>query len=430
MPKPFTFLNWARIEQCTPKQFVLPTNENELKEFVTTAKKVRVVGSGHSWNDICLTDDTLISLDAMNRVLRLDKENQTVTVQPGIKLWQLNEYLQQHGFALRNLGSISEQSVAGAISTGTHGSGVDFQILGSQVLRIKWLRPDGTFLEMNPEKDAALFSMSVVNLGALGIITEITLKVVPAFRLHEVTVAYAFHEVVENLHELICSADHVKFWWFPHTDKMVVYRYNHTLQPANDSRFRQWLMDEVLSVYIYRFLSKVGNINTNWRVPINKLLVKTFDNPLERIETSYKVFNVPEPPLHRETEWAFDIQHAQSLLQAYYHLINNGTHRLNFIQEIRFTKADDFALSPCYGRDSMWLGVYNMDHNGWDELLNAFEKIACAYNGRPHWGKEFTVGKDYLQSVYPKWNDFKKLREQSDPEQKMVNKFVQRYFID
>lgn len=188
-------------------------------------------------------------------------------------------------------------------------------------------------------------------------------------------------------------------------------------------------MEELVSVNAYRLMLKIGTLNRDWRRNINKTLVQKFITPLNRIEKSFKVFNVPEPPLHREAEWAFDICIAKDLLRDYKKMINASKHRINFLQEIRFTKADDFALSPCYKRDTIWLGAYNADNFGWEDLLADFELIAKQYKGRPHWGKEFrSVGHDYLQSVYPRLNEFNELRQKLDPDKKFSNDFINKVF--
>ena len=424
----YRFTNWAKNQQGSPAYFYQPESEQDLVDILTKHQQVRMVGSGHSWNDICLSDEALVSLDKFNRILHIDKDRLQVTVQPGIKLWQLNEALDQHGLALSNLGSIAKQSLAGAICTGTHGTGINFNILGGQVEAFTLIQPSGEKLVLHRQQQPELFNLCLVNLGALGIVSQMTLNVVPAFQLNDHTFLMDYDTAARQAQELVNQYDHLKMWWFPHTEKMVVYAYNRTIEKRNDSRFRQWLFDELLSVYTYRLLLSVGNLRPNWRQPINRLLVKNFEKPLQRIEKSYKVFNVPEPPLHRETEWAFDIQHTTELLMAYKRMINEGPHRLNFIQEIRFTKADDFALSPCYKRNTIWLGAYNADNRGWPELLHDFEQLAVRFHGRPHWGKEFTVGAEYLSSQYEQFENFKRVRNQMDSSNKLVNPYIQRIF--
>lgn len=424
----YRFTNWAKNETCTAQNFFHHETEEEIIELIKKSSKVRVTGSGHSWNSICLSDDTLINFDHYNKVLHLDKEKLRVKVQPGIKLWQLNKYLDKEGLALTNLGSVSYQSLAGAVSTATHGSGINYQILGSQVEEFSLIKANGEKIILHHERDKELFNICLVNLGCLGVISEITLNIVPAFNLQDMTIAAEFDKTIDVLERFVDYTDHFKMWWFPHTRNVVLYRYTRTQRPVNDSRFRQWFLDEFVSVIGYRLLLKVGTYNRDWRKNVNKLLMRSFVKPLHRIEKSYKVFNVPEPPLHRETEWAFDMSVAKEVLREYKEMINASDHRINFIQEIRFTKGDEYALSPCFGRNTMWLGAYNADNFGWKELLSDFETLAKKYNGRPHWGKEFNTDKNYLQSVYPKLNEFNALRHQFDPKGKFANDFISKIF--
>lgn len=425
----YRFFNWAKNFNVTAANYYQPETEAEIVDIVKHSHKVRMVGAGHSWSAICFNNTALLNLDLYNKVLELDKGKRQVRVQAGIKLWQLNNYLDKHGFALLNLGSIDKQSVAGAINTATHGSGINYQILGSQIEEFKLVKADGELVVINCQRDKQLFEMALVGLGALGVVTEVVINIVPVFNLHDETYVTNFDEVINNLDEYVKGTDHFKLWWFPHIDEVVVYRYTRTNDKVNDSPLRQWLMDKVLSVIGYRLMLALGNVNRNWRIGINGFLVRKMISPLSRIEKSYKVFVVPEPPLHRETEWGFDLSIAKDLLREYKATINKSAHRINFLQEIRFTKADNFALSPCYGRNTMWLGAYNADNFGWNELLADFEMLAKKYNGRPHWGKEFNIDKAYIAALYPQYNSFCSLRNEMDPDGKFVNDYIARIFL-
>lgn len=422
----YTFVNWAKNVQSNVAHFFQPETEAEIIEIVQKYPKIRLVGTGHSWSSICATNDALINLDLYNKILKIDKERKLVTVQAGIKLWQLNELLDKEGLALINLGSIDQQSIAGAISTGTHGSGIQFQILGSQMYEFSLIKADGSKLIINKEKDTALFNACVVSLGCLGVVSEITLQVTDAFTLHDFTTTLPFDDVIENLDDYLNSNDHFKLWWLPPCNDIVVFRYQRTNEKPNDSKLRVFLKDYVLSVVIYRFLVFVAKLFPFLAKSLNTMLTWNMKGPLDRIEKSYKVYIVPEPPLHRETEWTFDLSKAKEVLRAYKKFISDNKYNLNFIQEIRFTKADDFWLSACYKRDALWLGLYNYAHEKWDKVLPEYEAFAKQFNGRPHWGKEFTIDKDYLHQQYEKINDFKKLKEEMDPTKKFENKFIEK----
>lgn len=428
----YNFKNWGGNVNFQPERYYKISNEAEIIELIKLAKKenkkLRMVGTGHSWSDVFKTKDFLVNMDAFNKVVKLDTEKKLLTIQPGIKLWQINEYLAENGFALANLGSIAEQSIAGAIATGTHGSGTNYKMLGDQLQSFKLIDGKGEKHFIDRDKDYELFNTALVHLGALGIVTEITIKIVPSFQLHEKTEMVDFDLLCENYNEIIHSADYVKFWWFPPCSKILVYRYNRTNKAVNDSRFRQWFIDEFVSVYAYRLIVAIGNLNPNWRPGFNEIISNYMIRPVDRIEQSFKVFNVPSPPIHNETEWAFDINKGPEILKAYKKMLEEKSHKINFIQEIRFVKGDDFALSPCYKRDSIWIGTYLIGNKGWKALLTDFESMAKDYSGRPHWGKEFTCDKAYLQKAYPKLNDFIRMKNSFDASNLFENRLLRKLF--
>ncbi len=424
--------NWAGNIRFTPSSIAQPNSTEEvaqlLRNATTEGKTVRCIGTGHSWSALAETRDILVNTDKLNRIISTDVATGQVVVEAGAKLKDLNVQLWERGLAFSNLGSVAEQSLAGAVSTATHGSGINHRILASQIQRFTLVRPDGEVQVIDSEKDKELFNTAIISLGALGIITEMTLKVVPRYQLHERSGLMDFDEVCDNVLEWIQRHDHLKMWWFPHTDRMMVYRYDRTQEPVNDSWFRQKLMDEWVSVTGYRLMLWWANRKPERRKWVNRQIVGRMLPDVDRIERSYKVFNVPEPPIHSETEWAFDIALAPDLLREYRDMVNANGHLINFIQEIRFVKGDEYALSPCCGRDSVYVGAYNADNRGWDELLSDFEQLAVKHHGRPHWGKEFNVGSDYLSSVYPKWEEFRTLRDLLDPERRMTNGMMERLF--
>ncbi|MDB5225997.1 MAG: hypothetical protein JWN78_190 [Bacteroidota bacterium] len=419
-----SFKNWAKNVRFKAPFFTQPETEQEIIDLIKQHQKIRVVGSGHSWSALCESEGLLMNLEKYNKVLELNKPAKTIKVQAGIKLHQLNILLDKEGMALSILGSIAKQTIAGAISTGTHGSGIRFQSLASQIIEFSLIKANGEKIIL--KKGDENFN-AAISLGCLGVISEVTLQVTDAFNLHDKTYVAKFSEVINNIDEYLAH-DHFKLWWFPPCDEVVIYTYKRTDVKRNDSRLRQILNDEILSVWAYRMLVKVGNLVNKWRNPINRFLTSQMKGPLDRIEKSFMVFNVPEPPKHRETEWAFDVKDAKELLTAYQQLFTGSHFTFNFIQEIRFTKGDDFWLSECFERDTLWIGAYNHEDKQWNEILNSFEVFAQKHNGRPHWGKEFTVRKNYLEKNYPKYAAFIELRKQFDPEGKFLNRLTSELF--
>jgi FAD/FMN-containing dehydrogenase len=422
----YTFTNWGRNISVEIPHYYQPVSENEICDIVRKSEKIRLVGAGHSWSALCVSSEALINLDNYNKVLSIDKNNLTARIQSGIRIYQLNQALDREGLAVINLGSYDRQSVAGALSTCTHGTGIEYQILASQVESYSLIKADGTVEEIT--KTHPLFYAAVTGMGTLGIISEITLKVTPAFNIEDETIAVPFEEAVSNLKAWLKEYDHFKMWWIPHTGKMIVFKHHRTSQPEKYSRLGNWLKLIFLAEYMYRILLFIGHLWHQLRPLCNKLMINSYSRAFRRIQKSHEVFLVPEPPIHRETEWAFDIDKAEDLLREYHELIENSGHKINFIQEIRFTKGDNFMLSPCYRQDSVWIGAYLIGNKGWDALFADFEKFARKHDGRPHWGKEFTPDKSYLQSHYPLYPDFATLRKQLDPHGKFENELIEKLF--
>jgi len=421
--------NYGRNIRFSPRRCVQPRSVDELQQIVRESPRVRAVGAAHSWSPAIVTDDTLVSLDRMREPLALDREAMQVTVQGGMRLRELNAYLDERGLALANLGSIDSQSVAGVIATATHGSGRGFRCLSAQVARLELI--DGAGDAVTLARGDADFAGAVVGLGALGIVHAVTFDVVPAFRLHDVTRLEPFDDVIERLDDYLTATDHFKLWWLCPDDQLVVYRYQRTDAESNDSRLRRWVHERVISVGVYRTLVAVGKLSgRRWIPRINRFLTSQAGKPLDRIAPSHVGFLTPIPPVHRESEWAFDVADAKQLIREYRRLLPDDGHTYNFIQELRFSKADDLWLSPAYQRDSMWLSLYNMDRRHWPAQLAKFEAFARAHGGRPHWGKEASFDPEYLRTRYPKLDDFADLVRRFDPDRKFRNPWIDQILGD
>lgn len=425
MPK---VINYGENVEFTPSAIAYPTSAAELRNIVLRAKKLRVMGSKHSWSRAIVTNDTLVSLDAMNQVVRLDRDAMRVTVQAGIKLKALTAWLDERGLALANLGSIDMQSLAGAISTGTHGTGIAFQCLAAQVESLRLVDgrgDDRTLAKGDPDFDAV-----VVGLGCFGIVHEITISVVKAFQMHAITDMARFDDVIDDLDSLVRGYDHFKLWWLVPGDDVIVFKNRRTDAPRNDSDLVRWFKDDLLAVVVYRSLVALQALDRKRLVPlVNKYLGREVGKRFERICKSHVGFLTPVPPVHRETEWAFDYADAKRLLREYRTTLLESGHTYNFIQEIRFSKADGFWLSPSYGRDSIWLGMYNMDKpDRWSDQLRQFEAFARKNGGRPHWGKEASFDPAYLKAQWPKLGELRALVRTYDPEGKLANTWIEQIF--
>jgi FAD/FMN-containing dehydrogenase len=416
--------NFGRNFRFKPKKIAYPSSVEELQSLVVNANELRVMGSRHSWSKGIVTDSTLVSLDKMCSVLEIDAKALRVKAQAGMKLKDLSAKLEAQGLAFANLGSIADQSLAGAMSTGTHGTGIGFRCLAEQVTRLSLVDGRGELRHLS--RGDADFNAVVVGLGCFGVVYEMTLSVVPSFQMHCITETISFDDLVHNFDAYVNEHDHFKFWWLVPDDDVILFRQKHTDEPRNDSNLQRWFKDDFLAVVVYRTCLLLERAERKRLVPfINRHLGREIGKYFERICKSYVGFLTPVPPRHRETEWAFDFANAAELLKAYREFFLGTGHTYNFIQEIRVTRGDDFWASPAFGRDSIWLSMYNVDSPArWDDQLRQFEAFARAHGGRPHWGKEADFEPEYLADQLPKLADFATLTRSYDPEGKFVNRWV------
>jgi FAD/FMN-containing dehydrogenase len=418
--------NFAKTWSFTPARVERPESAGELARIVRAADKVRVMGARHSWSRGIVTHGTAVTLDGMKRVVKIDREARTATVQGGIRLKELIPLLAREGMALSNLGSISEQTLAGAISTATHGTGIAWRCLADQVASLRMIDGRGderVYRRGQPELDAV-----VTGLGACGVIFEVELDVVPEFQLHAVTETSRLEKVIATLDERVRAVDHFKLWWLVPSEHAVVFANTRTDAARDDREAVRWFRDELMSVAVYRSLVAVGKLDRARLIPpINRFLTRIVGRRFERTCASPVGFLTPVPPVHRETEWAFDYARAPDILEAYRRMLLADGHTYNFVQEIRFTRADGFWLSPAYGRDSVWLSMYNIARDApWTDQMRRFEEFARSWGGRPHWGKEATFDRAHLEGQYEKLPEFRALQREHDPRGVFVNGFLER----
>ncbi|MCG3166519.1 MAG: L-gulono-1,4-lactone dehydrogenase [Bacteroidia bacterium] len=429
----YKFKNWAGNVTGEAERYFQPTNENEIIELVKNAvakdKNIKLVGAAHSWSALALPTHYLINLDKYSRVLNIDKEKKQVTVQAGIRLKTLNVILYENGLSLSNLGSVSEQSIAGATATGTHGTGIKFGNISTQIIGMKLILADGSVLTISEKENAELLPAVRINLGVLGIVSELTIQCVDVFNLRDASYALPFEETLEKIPELIQSTDHLKLWWFPHAPLIGVYRYfrtNEELQPR--SAFQKFMDDSFLVNIFFVFLLRLGDWFPKTVPPINKLINKIHFKKVSRIEKTWEVFNVPMPPIHFETEYAIPVEHASEALKKLKEMIEHKKLRINFVVEVRFVKADNTWLSPAYKQDACYIGAYQYGNRYWKEYMTGFEELMYSFGGRPHWPKEFTPDSKKISNSFPEFEKFKQLKNKLDPKGVFNSALTQHLF--
>lgn len=369
-------------------------------------------------------DDLLVSLDAMQALIEVDAQRGRVRVQAGIRLWQLNDALESHGLALAIVGSVVEQSIAGVISTGTHGSSTVHGNLSSLVVGIRLVTGTAEILEL--DEAHPLLPAARVGLGALGIITEVTLAVTPAFRLRETTETLDFDHAVAELQTIARSAEYVKIWWLPHTDKVIVFRYDRTTEPGAVAKLWRFVDTWIVNKFIFALVLLLGRVIPSLIPVCNRLVARTYLDRKPMIDRSDRMLSLAMPPRHREVEYAVPLAEAATALRANAELIARSGVRVNFITELRFVRADDAWLSPASGRDSCQIGAYMAEAQSIDRYFAQFEQAMRELGGRPHWGKEFRVSAEQLRGMYPRFDEFCEAVAALDPDGLFRGRFLAR----
>ncbi len=427
------FENWAGNVRRPFSTLAAPRSLEELAAIVreTAARngRIRVTGASHSWSDAAAPDNVLVNLDALADLTAVSTEDpaaSTVTVQGGMRLEALNRLLDEQGLALPMLGSIDQQSVAGAMSTGTHGSGLPHGNLATGIVSMDVMGPDGAITPFDTSDSEGL-AAARVSLGALGIVTALTLKVVPAFRLCETRTPMPFDAVLERLDPLIQTEPYLKIWWLPNTDEALVFTASKTTAPI-DVRPIERRVDALINRGPFRALLATGRRFPRLIPPSNRLVRRLYFQQRVRVDVSHRIFNLVMPPRHREAEWAVPLSEAAAGMAALRDIVLERDLRVNFIQEFRFVAGDDAWLSPDHGEARVHIGAYCGEGPDQQPFFDAVEARMLALDGRPHWGKEFACGPDVLAARYPRWNDFLALRDERDPNRVFGSPFTDRIF--
>jgi L-gulonolactone oxidase len=424
-----TWRNWLGNQRCAPARIERPRSEDELvrivREAASAGQRVKVFGAGHSFTGIALTDGVLLSLDNYGALLAADRERCTVTVQAGIRLQRLNEELDACGLAMPNLGDIAYQSIAGAISTATHGTGRAFGGLAAQVIAMRIVAGDGSVIECSREQEPEVFHAARVGLGALGIVSTVTLQCVPAFRLHAIEQPEPVDELLDGLDEHVDGNDHFEFFYVPHTRWALTKRNRRTDEPAAPRSRWSEFRDEILMQNVaFGALCRIGRLRPSLIPRLSKLVASSGRS--EYVDKSYRVFASPRKVKFYEMEYAIPREAAVRALNRVRDFIDRSGLTISFPVEVRFTAGDDIPLSTAYGRESCYIAVHVYQGMEFQPYFEAVEDIMDDYGGRPHWGKLHFQTSETLSSRYPEWEAFQQVRRRLDPEGRLTNQYLDR----
>lgn len=422
--------NWSDTVVAHPAEEQRAASVDAVADAVGRATRrglrVRVAGSGHSFTPLVATDGLLLHVDALTGVVSVDAGRRRVRVWAGTPLHVLNPALQELGLALPNLGDIDRQTISGAVATGTHGTGTRLQGLAAAVCGLTLVLADGSTLECSSEVEPEVFEAARVGLGALGVVTEVELQCVPAFRLHAKESGAALSQLLPRLQAEADAHDHLDLHWFPHTDRVLVKR-NDRVGPGEGptplAAWRHRLDDDLLSNRLFEVLNRVGS---SWAssVPVMNRVSARVLGTREYTDDSWRVFCSSREVRFVESEYAVPRACVEAVLGELRAWFERTREPVTFPVEVRFVGADDVWLSTAYGRDNAYVAVHQYHRMDPRPLFAAFEAIVAEHAGRPHWGKVHTLGADRLRELYPRIDDVLTVRDRLDPGRVFTNDHV------
>jgi L-gulonolactone oxidase len=368
----------------------------------------------------------LLRPNRLTGLLAVDTAGGTATVRAGTRLSELSVLLAEHGLALENLGDIDEQTVAGALSTGTHGTGAAYGGLAAQVLGLQLVLADGSVVEA----DGDLLAAATVGLGAYGIVTAVTLRCVPAFGLRAVEEPASLDALLERWDTLPAEADHVEFYWWPHTRDCQLKR--NTRVPLSEldplPRWRALLDDELVSNTLFGAVCGAGRRLPAAIPPANRLATRLLGRRTYA-DVSHRVFTAPRRVRFRETEWSVPRETVPAVLRELSSTIDRRGWRISFPVEVRVAAPDDRWLSTAYDREAGYVAVHRYAPEPFDELEAAVAAVVDGVTGgqgRPHWGKRHPLTAAGLAPRYPRFADAVALRDRLDPARRFANAYTDR----
>ena len=429
--------NWALNQSWRPGRVARPTTPEEvaalLREAGESGLKAKAAGSRYSLTGSAATDGIQILLELLHGVVDVDLSKRLVRARGGTKVYELNRTLHAHGLALANLGDLDQQTLAGATATGTHGSGARYGGMATFVRSLEIALPDGSLVECSRENEPDLFDAARTSLGALGVVTGLTLEVLPSYRIHVVEEPMRLSEAVANLEDYVKDTDHFELSWYPHTDR-VLAKFLTRLTPDDprDEPRPGWqrlierrLVEHVVVEGVNRACSIVPLLTPPTRLLATKVLGRR-----EYTAFSHEVFVHGRRPRFVETEYAVPAAAAGQVLTELKSWMDSSSARITHPLKLRYSAPDDVWMSPSYQRQSAWISAQQyqmMDHSAY---FDAVEDVVSAHDGRPHWGKLHRLGAKSLSRLYPRYGDFLAVRERVDPRRVMANEYLRRVLGD
>ena len=427
--------NWSRTEVAHPATVAAAGTVEEVVEVVRAAVRdgltVRPVGSGHSFTGLATTDGVLLDVSRLRRIRSVDPQTGLVEVEAGITVHDLTAQLWQYGLALQNQGDIDKQTLAGAVSTGTHGTGAGFASLSSRVRAMELVLADGEVVRCSPSERPDLFRAAQVGLGAFGVLTALTVECVPAFTLTASEVPLTWTELRgpgsrgggTRLDDLVATNDHFELFWFPHADRVLTLTLTRgpgEAAVAPETALRAWWEDQFMANRVLGAVLGLGAAVPRLVPGLNRV-VSSVLSTRRYSDRGYRVYPHERDVVFRESEWSFPRDALLPVVDELTAWFAREGHHIGFPLEVRFGPAEDAWLSPSYGRDSCYVAAHSFHKVPHGPYFDAWQRIALAHGGRPHWGKMHTLDAEQLSGLYPRFADAVRVRHEVDPHRLFAN---------
>jgi FAD-linked oxidoreductase len=433
-----TWQNWAGTATADPARRYWPRSTEEIAAAITAAADagltVRALGSGHSFTSAAATSGAALDLSGWTGIVGADLASGFVTVRSGTTIKELNAALDTLGLAMPNLGDIDAQTISGAISTGTHGTGAGLGGIATQVAALDLVLADGSIVSCSAQQRPDLFRAALVSMGALGVLATVTLRCAPAFTLSADERPMPLEEVLGRFDEFAAANDHFEFYWFPYGGNALVKRNNLCPDPAKPETsgravpspmpsWRRFLEYEVMENAAFGALCRTGRAVPRLIKPLNRLAAATLSKR-SYSAPSHQVFVTPRRVRFVESEYAVAREAVLDVLADLRAGVRHLPDPVMFPVEVRVAAADDIWLSTAYGRDTAYVAIHQYTGLPYQGYFRLFESIATAVGGRPHWGKMHTRDAAYLAAAYPRFGDFLRVRDETDPERRFTNPYL------
>ncbi len=417
--------NWSGIQAAYPAARWAPQSEDELTDSIARcAAPIRVVGSGHSFTPLVLTDATLLTLDRMSGLISHDAAARRAVFHAGTRLGDVGPALAAIGQEMPNLPDINKQSLAGAIATGTHGTGRSFKAVHGEITALRLVTAAGEIVDCSALQRSDVFNAARVGLGAFGVVTRIELQNRPLARVLKRTYVEQLQNAIDQWPQLIAKHRNVEFYAVPFTGLAAVITCDETdrpVAPRGPDQDAEGLMD-------LKQLRDVFGFSNSVRRRVAQALMADLP-PEEAVDDGWKLLSNERPVRFNEIEFHFPLETQMTVLRETLNAIEEHRRDVFFPIEVRVIDSDDAWLSPFYGRVSGSIAVHAYYKDDYRFFFDLIEPIFLKHGGRPHWGKLNTLKAAAFAALYPHWSEAMAVRRELDPEGRFLNTYLRSVLL-